>query len=258
MPSGRGARRSLARRNGGSPAVAGPAAEPFDALTPSQGTTPQPPRRQHHASRPVKGRAQPGEGHRDEPPDGGPRPKAVGRRDGVEAVGHELVGRHCLRAFKEEPDVYTAKADGADATSVPIARACRPSTKACGPWYESCSCCPVGRLSRTSKPRWTPSGQRGRAPPVQPGICEVAEAQEVARHERDANDRPERGSVCGMAVDRTGPACPVSSLPTMGPSTSLRQAACSSSGTTRGNTSTLTTSRRCRETTRPSRWPPSS
>jgi YHS domain-containing protein len=90
----------------------------------------------------------------------------------------------CRRAFVEEPDVYIAKAEAADATPAVTMGA----TGATGPlvidegmrrWYESCSCC-LSEAYPDIKAALDAERAAAAAPPVDPGICEVAEAQEPA------------------------------------------------------------------------------
>ena len=90
----------------------------------------------------------------------------------------------CRRAFVEEPDVYISKAEAADATPAATMRAADTT----GPlvidegmrrWYESCSCC-LSEAYPDIKAALDAERAAAAAPPVDPGICEVAEAQEVA------------------------------------------------------------------------------
>jgi YHS domain-containing protein len=88
----------------------------------------------------------------------------------------------CRRDFVEEPDPYVAKAIAAEAslTAAPAA------ATAAGPlvidegmrrWYESCSCC-LSDAYPDIKAALDAERLAAAAPPVDPGICEVAEAQE--------------------------------------------------------------------------------
>jgi YHS domain-containing protein len=92
----------------------------------------------------------------------------------------------CRRAFVEEPDVYIAKAEAAEAA--PATLAVGPAV-ATGPlvidegmrrWYESCSCC-LSEAYPEIKAALDAERAAAAAPPVDPGICEVAEAQEPVR-----------------------------------------------------------------------------
>ena len=85
----------------------------------------------------------------------------------------------CLRAFQEEPDVFAGKAEQASASPVPQANGLPVIDEGMRRWYESCSCClsdayPDIKAALDAE-RAADSGQ-----PVDAGICEVAEAQEVA------------------------------------------------------------------------------
>jgi YHS domain-containing protein len=84
----------------------------------------------------------------------------------------------CLRAFQEEPDLFAAKAEQAPASPVRQAIGMPVIDEGMRRWYESCSCClsdayPDIKAALDAE-RAADSGQ-----PVDAGICEVAEAQEV-------------------------------------------------------------------------------
>jgi YHS domain-containing protein len=88
----------------------------------------------------------------------------------------------CRRAFVEEPEVYIAKAEAAESTPAEAVGA----AVATGPlviddgmrrWYESCSCC-LSEAYPDIKAALDAERAAAAAPPVDPGICEVAEAQE--------------------------------------------------------------------------------
>jgi YHS domain-containing protein len=88
----------------------------------------------------------------------------------------------CRRAFVEEPDVYIAKAEAVEATPAVTVGVAAPT----GPlvidegmrrWYESCSCC-LSEAYPEVKAALDAERAAAAAPPVDPGICEVAEAQE--------------------------------------------------------------------------------
>jgi len=95
----------------------------------------------------------------------------------------------CLRAFLEEPDTYAAAADAAalaaaaatSALAAPTAQSPRGLPvidEGMRRWYESCSCC----LSDTyPEIKAALDAERAAAaqPPVDAGICEVAEAGAV-------------------------------------------------------------------------------
>jgi len=85
----------------------------------------------------------------------------------------------CLRAFKDEADAYAAKADRAHSTTAPQAKGLPVIDEGMRRWYESCSCC----LSDTFpdiKAALDAERAATDAAPVDPGICEIAEAQEVS------------------------------------------------------------------------------
>jgi hypothetical protein len=92
----------------------------------------------------------------------------------------------CLRAFQEEPATYAAKAEAATA---PTMAAGAPTMAAGAPtllviddgmrrWYESCSCC-LSDAYPDVKAALDAERAAVAAPPVDAGICEVAEAPEV-------------------------------------------------------------------------------
>ena len=79
----------------------------------------------------------------------------------------------CLRAFREEPDVYAAKAQIA-------AEAPKPAgdlpviDEGMRRWYESCSCC-LGDTYPEIKAALDAERAAAALAPAEPGICEVAE-----------------------------------------------------------------------------------
>jgi YHS domain-containing protein len=86
----------------------------------------------------------------------------------------------CLRAFQDEPSLYAAKAEQAHAISVPQANGVPVIDEGMRRWYESCSCC-LSDAYPDIKAALDAERAATAAPPVNPGICEVAEAQEVAQ-----------------------------------------------------------------------------
>ena len=86
----------------------------------------------------------------------------------------------CLRAFREEPNVYAAKAEHAHAITVPQSVGLPVIDEGMRRWYESCSCC-LSDAYPDIKAALDAERAANAAPPVDPGICEVAEAQELAR-----------------------------------------------------------------------------
>ena len=90
----------------------------------------------------------------------------------------------CRRAFLEEPDTYTAKAEAAHAISAPPAGATAGASGALPVidegmrrWYESCACC-LSDAYPEIKQALDAERAAAAAPPVAAGICEVAEAGE--------------------------------------------------------------------------------
>ena len=93
----------------------------------------------------------------------------------------------CRRAFVEEPGVYIAKAEAAAEATPATTAATAGAAAATGPlvidegmrrWYESCSCC-LSEAYPDIKAALDAERAAASAPPVDPGICEVAEAQEA-------------------------------------------------------------------------------
>ena len=85
----------------------------------------------------------------------------------------------CLRAFRDEPDVYAAKAEQAHAISVPQAKGLPVIDEGMRRWYESCSCCLSDAYPDIKAALDAERAAKDEAP-VDAGTCEVAEAQEVA------------------------------------------------------------------------------
>ena len=85
----------------------------------------------------------------------------------------------CLRAFQEEPQTYAAKAEQAHAISVPQAKGLPVIDEGMRRWYESCSCCLSDAYPDVKAALDAERAAKAEAP-VGAGICEVAEAQEVA------------------------------------------------------------------------------
>lgn len=89
----------------------------------------------------------------------------------------------CLRAFREEPAVYAAKAEAATAVALPVmAGTTLPVIdEGMRRWYENCSCC-LSDAYPDVKAALDAERAAQAAPPADAGICEVAEAhQEVLR-----------------------------------------------------------------------------
>ncbi len=85
----------------------------------------------------------------------------------------------CLRAFQEEPTVYAAKAEQAHAITVPQSGGLPVIDEGMRRWYESCSCC-LSDAYPDIKAALDAERAEKAGPPVDAGICEVAEAQVVA------------------------------------------------------------------------------
>jgi YHS domain-containing protein len=85
----------------------------------------------------------------------------------------------CLRAFREEPEAYAAKAEQAHAITVPQAGGLPVIDEGMRRWYESCSCCLSDAYPDIKAALDAERAAKSEAP-VGAGICEVAEAQEVA------------------------------------------------------------------------------
>ena len=90
--------------------------------------------------------------------------------------------RGCRRAFLEEPAVYAAKADAVDTGSITSGAGTLPVIdEGMRLWYEKCSCC-LSDAFPDVKAALDAERAAAAAPPVDPGICEVAEAEvEVTR-----------------------------------------------------------------------------
>jgi YHS domain-containing protein len=86
----------------------------------------------------------------------------------------------CRRAFEAEPATYVAKAEAAVTAQVETAK---PGLvvidEGMRRWYESCSCC-LSDAYPDIKAALDAERAAQAAPPAGAGICEVAEAQEVA------------------------------------------------------------------------------
>jgi Uncharacterized conserved protein len=85
----------------------------------------------------------------------------------------------CLRAFREDPKVYAERAERAPAIGVPQATGLPVIDEGMRRWYENCSCC-LSDAFPDIKAALDAERTANAQPPVDAGICEVAEAQEVA------------------------------------------------------------------------------
>ena len=86
----------------------------------------------------------------------------------------------CLRAFQEEPAVYTAKADQAHAISAPQTKGLPVIDEGMRLWYESCSCCLSDAFPEVKAALDAERAAEDEAA-VNAGISGGVEAQEVAR-----------------------------------------------------------------------------
>ena len=86
----------------------------------------------------------------------------------------------CRRAFDDEPAAYVAKAEAELAAQAGMAK---PGLvvidEGMRRWYESCSCC-LSDAYPDIKAALDAERAAQAAPPVDAGLCEVAEAQEIA------------------------------------------------------------------------------
>ena len=85
----------------------------------------------------------------------------------------------CRRAFEDEPATYVAKAEATTAQAVTAKPGLVAIDEGMRRWYESCSCC-LSDAYPEIKAALDAERAAQAAPPVDAGICEVAEAQEVA------------------------------------------------------------------------------
>ena len=90
----------------------------------------------------------------------------------------------CMRAFLEDPAGYVAQAEQAAAragTAPPVLAASGLPIidEGMRRWYESCSCC-LSDAYPEVKAQLDAEREATQAGPVDPGICEVAEAEVVA------------------------------------------------------------------------------
>ncbi len=81
----------------------------------------------------------------------------------------------CLRAFGEEPGVYAAKAAAAALPELASERGLPVIDEGMRRWYESCSCC-LSDAYPEIKAALDAERVAAAQPPVDAGICEVAEA----------------------------------------------------------------------------------
>ena len=107
------------------------------------------------------------------------RAEAEGRTVEFEGRTYAFCRVGCRRAFEEEPAAYAAKADAAPVTGqpAPVTGGLPVIDDGMRRWYESCSCC-LSDAYPEIKAALDAEREAASASPVDPGICEVAEAQE--------------------------------------------------------------------------------
>lgn len=87
----------------------------------------------------------------------------------------------CRSAFVEGPGEFVARAEAAAAAPAPARAGGLPVIdEGMRRWYESCSCC-LSDAFPEIKAQLDAERAAGAQPPVDPGICEVAEAAEAAQ-----------------------------------------------------------------------------
>jgi YHS domain-containing protein len=100
---------------------------------------------------------------------------------------YAFCGSGCRRAFLEEPATYAAAAEAAQAAVLPADHGTADHATGAGGalpvidegmrrWYESCSCC-LGDAYPEIKAQLDAERAAAAQAPVDPGICEVAEAE---------------------------------------------------------------------------------
>ena len=104
--------------------------------------------------------------------------EATGRLLEREGRTWGFCGEGCKRAFVESPAQYIAQAEVAtsradDPKALPV------MDEGMRRWYESCSCC-LSDAFPEIKAQLDAERAAAAQPPVDPGICEVAEAAEAA------------------------------------------------------------------------------
>jgi Cu+-exporting ATPase len=112
--------------------------------------------------------------------------EAAGRLVEYEGRTYAFCGSGCRRAFVEEPATYVATAEAALGTAADTAdhggadeRALPVIDEGMRRWYESCSCC-LSDAYPEIKAQLDAERAAAAQAPVDPGICEVAEAGPAA------------------------------------------------------------------------------
>jgi YHS domain-containing protein len=97
---------------------------------------------------------------------------------------YAFCGNGCRRALVEDPEAYDAQAGAADAAATPIGHAADGHDalpvidEGMRRWYESCSCC-LSDAYPEIKAQLDAERAAAALTPVDPGICEVAEAEPI-------------------------------------------------------------------------------
>jgi len=107
------------------------------------------------------------------------RAEAAGLLVELEGRTYAFCGPGCRRTFVDEPLLYTAAAADAQTASPPDVAALPVIDEGMRRWYESCSCC-LSEAFPDIKAQLDAERAAAAQPPVDPGICEVAEAQPPA------------------------------------------------------------------------------
>ena len=104
--------------------------------------------------------------------------EAAGQITEYEGKTYAFCRSGCQRAFAEEPATYAEKAEQAHAITVAPAGGLPVIDEGMRRWYESCSCCLSDAYPDIKAALDAERASKAEAA-VDPGICEVAEAQEV-------------------------------------------------------------------------------
>lgn len=107
------------------------------------------------------------------------RAEADGRTVEYEGRTYAFCRAGCRRAFEEEPAAYAAKADAATTAPEPSSSGLPVIDEGMRRWYESCSCC-LSDAYPEIKAALDAERAAASVGPIDPGICDVAEAQEPA------------------------------------------------------------------------------
>ena len=104
--------------------------------------------------------------------------EAAGLTTEYEGKTYAFCRSGCQRAFAEEPATYAIQAEQAHAITIPHQGALPMIDEGMRRWYESCSCCLSDAYPEIKAALDAERAAQAR-PAVDPGICEVAEAQEA-------------------------------------------------------------------------------